>query len=262
MAGADWKAETYHRISAPQRAWGEQVLARLELAGDETALDAGCGTGRLTRRLAERLPRGRVVALDASPAMLEVAQRELRDLGDRISFVRADLGRDPLPEGMDLVFSTAAFHWVHDQDALYAGIARALVPGGRLHAQCGGAGNLARAHSRIVEIGQREPFASHFAGMTEPWVFATPKETEARLVRSGFEVTSVALEDAPTPFPDAASYSEFVGSVVLRPFLAQLPVELHTELVAELTARAEHDTPPLSLDYVRLNMQARKRQAK
>ncbi len=253
---SDWKAETYHRVSEPQRAWGEKVLARLALRGDETVLDAGCGTGRLTRELAERLPRGHVVALDASPAMLEVARRELESFGERVSFVRAELGRDPLPAGMDLVFSTATFHWVRDHDALFFGIAQALRPGGRLVAQAGGHGNLRRAYQRVLELAKDPPYLEHLANMVEPWVFATPAETRERLERAGFVDLELSLEDAPTPFPDPASYAEFVGSVVLRPFLALLPAELQAGFIAGVTARAEADTPPLTLDYVRLNISA------
>ena len=85
MVGAvserEWDASTYQRISDPMTAWGERVLGRLELRGDESALDAGCGTGRVTRMLAERLPRGRVLAVDASAAMVEEAAARLADLG-------------------------------------------------------------------------------------------------------------------------------------------------------------------------------------
>lgn len=254
---ADWKAEIYHRVSEPQRAWGEKVLSSLALRGDETVMDAGCGTGRLTASLLERLPRGRVVALDASPAMLEVARRELARFGERVTFVRADLGRDPLPSGMDVVFSTATFHWVHDHDALFTGVAAALVPGGRLHAQCGGVGNLARSHARTLEVGTRAPYAEHLATLGDPWNFAGVEETRRRLTMAGFVDVDVALEEAPTPFANAAAYAEFVGAVVLRPFLAHLPPSLHEAFIADVTERAAADSPPLLLDYVRLNLRAR-----
>ena len=94
----DWDAATYDRVSDPQARWGATVLDRLPLAGDEIVLDAGCGSGRVTQLLAERLPRGRVIALDASPSMVEEARRRLARFGDRIAYVVADLGR-PLPLG-------------------------------------------------------------------------------------------------------------------------------------------------------------------
>jgi trans-aconitate 2-methyltransferase len=254
----DWDAETYHRVSEPQRAWGERVLAALELTGHETVLDAGCGTGRLTRRLAERLPRGRVIALDQSPAMLDVARRELASFGERVQFVRADLAADPLPAGVDVVFSTATFHWVLDHDALFRALARALVPGGRLHAQCGGAGNLERAHAHVNAIASRAPYDAFLRDMPDPWHFAGIDDTEELLRAAGFDAVVVELEEAPTRFPSVARFAEFVGAVVLRPFLALLPAELRPQFVSDMTERAERDDPPLTLDYVRLDVRARR----
>jgi trans-aconitate 2-methyltransferase len=73
----DWDAATYDRVSSPQVEWAGPVLDRLELRGDETVLDAGCGTGRVTAVLAQRLPRGRVIAVDGSPAMVAEARKRL-----------------------------------------------------------------------------------------------------------------------------------------------------------------------------------------
>jgi trans-aconitate 2-methyltransferase len=255
---SDWKADVYHRVSEPQRLWGEAVLADLELRGDETVLDAGCGTGRLTARLLERLPRGRVVALDASPAMLEVARQTLEPFGSRVTFVQAKLAEDPLPSGMEVVFSTATFHWVRDHDALFRDLSGALVPGGRLHAQCGGEGNLARAHEHIHAVITRDTYRPYLEGMPESWRFAGIVETKRRLTASGFVDLDVSLRDAPTSFAGAAEYAEFVGAVVLRPFLARLPAPLHQPFVADITALAGEATPRFLLDYVRLDIRCRR----
>jgi trans-aconitate 2-methyltransferase len=254
----DWKAETYHRVSEPQKRWGEQVLSELVLRGDEHVLDAGCGTGRLTALLLERLPAGHVVALDASPAMLDVARRELSRFGERVTFVEARLGRDELPAAMDVVFSTATFHWVLDHDALFGSIFRALRPGGRLHAQCGGSGNLARAHAIVMDAVAQPKFAAHFAELTDPWLFADVADSERRLTTAGFVEVRASLTPAPTDFDGLAAYREFVGSVVLRPYLAFLPQELRDDFVDFVARRAENDAPPLHLDYVRLNLRARR----
>ncbi|MBA3328711.1 MAG: methyltransferase domain-containing protein, partial [Solirubrobacterales bacterium] len=118
-----------------------EVLHRLDLRGDETVLDAGCGSGRVTRMLLDRLPRGRVIAVDASPDMVGRAREEL---GPGADVRRADLAtlRLQTAESVDAVFSNAVFHWVDDHDALFASLAGALRPGGRLVAQCGGEGNV------------------------------------------------------------------------------------------------------------------------
>src|SRR5918994_6898296 len=140
MAPRDWDATTYARLSAPMTAMGSDVLDRLVLRGDETVLDAGCGTGNVTRLLVERLPRGRVIAVDAAPSMVEQA-REL--LPPAVDVRRADLLELALDEPVDAILSTATFHWVPDHDRLVANLYAALKPGGRLVAQCGGHGNVA-----------------------------------------------------------------------------------------------------------------------
>src|ERR1700691_5725599 len=74
-----WDGQTYDRISGPMQALGLAVLDRLSLRGDETVLDAGCGSGRITQALIERLPRGRVIAVDASASMVASARERLSE---------------------------------------------------------------------------------------------------------------------------------------------------------------------------------------
>ena len=166
----DWDAATYERIADPQFGWGAAVVERLELEGGETVLDAGCGPGRVTELLLDRLPRGRVVALDGSPAMIGRARERLRPFGDRVRFLVADLGEPiPLAEPVDAILSTATFHWVSDHDALFRNLAAVLRPGGQLVAQCGGAGNLDTVVAALRDLGA-DPFSSK--------VFATPEAVE------------------------------------------------------------------------------------
>src|SRR4051794_38753075 len=136
-----WDGAAYDRLSTPMERLGREVLDRLELRGDETILDAGCGSGRLTELLVERAPRGRVIGVDASASMIDAARARL---GDRADLRRADLAALDLGgETVDVVFSTATFHWIADHDALFRCLRGALRDGGRLVAQCGGAGNIA-----------------------------------------------------------------------------------------------------------------------
>jgi trans-aconitate methyltransferase len=260
----DWDARSYHRVSNPQFTWGLKVLERLSLEGSETVMDAGCGTGRLTGKLLERLPRGRVIALDASAAMLEEARGLLAPrFGVQVDFVQADLGALggslAMAEVAEVVFSTATFHWVKEHDALFAGLHRALRPGGRLCAQCGGGANLHTLHERAA-AGMAEPdFAPHFAGWTDPWYFAEQAITAERLTRAGFGDVRVWLEEAPTRFEDAEAYAVFLRTVVLRHHLARLPDEtLKERYLAGIVEAAGRDPSPYTLDYWRLNLEATK----
>ena len=249
-APRDWDADTYDRISDPQVEMALPVLARLALNGDETVLDAGCGSGRVTKLLLERLPRGHVVAVDAAPSMVERARAELPE--DRVSLLHADLAELVVSDPVDVVFSTAVFHWVPDHECLFTALHGALRPGGRLHAQCGGRGNVERFHAAVRAVAEREPFAHHLAGWTGPWNFASAEETAGRLERAGFEEIDVWLE----PHPVVPRHGEeYLRTVCLGHHVERLPSELREPFVR---AVAERCGQPLELDYVRLNITARR----
>ena len=256
----EWNAASYHKVSGPQTSWGQKVLSRLTVRGDERAIDAGCGSGRLTGALMDRLPRGSLLAIDRSWNMLLTARTNLRPaFGSRVAFVQVALPDVPFVNVADLVFSTATFHWITDHPALFAGIFRALRSGGRLHAQCGGGPNLARAHELAERVMQAPPFAQYFVDWPGPWEFADAHTTADRLRRAGFTDVDTNLEEAPTTLASEADYREFVTTVIYHPHLERLPsVDLKQAFIDRVTALAAKDDPPFTLDYWRLNMQARK----
>jgi trans-aconitate 2-methyltransferase len=243
----EWDAETYDKVSDPQFNWGIEVLGRLELRGDEDVVDAGCGSGRVTERLAERLPDGTVLAVDGSEAMIAKARERL---GDKASYLVTDLSELELDERVDLVFSTATFHWILDHDRLFERIRASLRTGGRLVAQCGGEGNVAKHAIAIVNAASDHEFGQHFGAANALWNFAGPEETEARLRNAGFDEVRCWLEPKPFQPPDPVA---FTSTVTLGPLLAQLPEEKHLPFVEAVLAEAEQ---PLVLDYVRLNIEA------
>jgi trans-aconitate 2-methyltransferase len=246
MAARDWDARTYDRIADPMARWGEAVLDRLELVGGERVLDAGCGSGRVTERLLARLPRGHVVALDASPRMIDEARERLIAFGDRVEFVVADL-REPLRiDGVDAVFSTATFHWIADHAALFRNLAAALRPGGQLVAQCGGAGNLSRVMDILDDI---DPDGL----LWRPWNFATPEDTRARLAQAGFTGISVWLNDEPTEIPPQTT-ADYLRTIILGATLERVPPSERDPLVNAVAGRLADG----NLDYVRLNIVARR----
>ena len=193
----EWNAASYHKVSAPQTSWGQKVLNRLHVNGDERAIDAGCGSGRLTGELMERLPAGRLIAIDRSWNMLMTARANLRPvLGSRVSFVQVSLPDLPFAGWADLVFSTATFHWVKDHQALFAGICKTLRSGGRLHAQCGGGPNLHRAHELAEEIMHSSTFDRFFGDWPGPWEFADAEVTaeSTETAERSYEPTNGAVE--------------------------------------------------------------------
>jgi trans-aconitate 2-methyltransferase len=245
----DWDATTYDRISDPQFQWALEQLERLQLNGDEVVLDAGCGSGRVTAELADRVPDGRVYAVDMAPSMVEHARAAL---GSRATVTCQDLVELTLPEPVDAIFSNATFHWIHDHEALFAALHRNLKPGGRLVAQCGGRGNIDAFRTLADEIAGEQPFADHFRDWRRPWTYATDADTETRLNSAGFTEVSCWLEPKSVTPPDART---FIQTVCLVRHLDPLPAELREPFVDRVLARAG---APLVLEYVRLNMTARR----
>ncbi len=246
----DWDARTYDRLAAPQEQWAREVLERLRLRGDETVLDAGCGSGRATRLLLERLPRGRVIGVDGSESMVAAARKGLATYGDRVTVVHSDLLELELGDRVDAVFSNATFHWIADHDRLFARLHAALRPGGPLVAQCGGEGNVAEWRRATEDAAKLPEFTRAFAGWRGPWNFAGPAETERRLRIAGFEDVRCWLEEKVVEPDDPR---DFVATVGLAAHHERLPADRREAFTDAVLAHLEQ---PLILRYVRLNIDA------
>jgi trans-aconitate 2-methyltransferase len=247
----EWDATSYHDLAAPHQQWGAAILDRLPLDGGERVLDLGCGTGRVTAQLLERLgPDGHVVGIDGSARMVAEAARRLGD-DPRASFVQQDLlALDVPPPPADAAVSSATFHWIKDHDTLFARVRGALRDGARFVAQCGGRGNIATVVRAVDEVTAREPYASAFDGWPSPWNYAGPEETTERLQRAGFGVERVRLSDSPQRVEDLRGY---LRAVSLGAHVAHLPEALRDRFVDDVATAMEPD--PVH-DYVRLNIVA------
>jgi trans-aconitate 2-methyltransferase len=253
MPNQEWNGAGYDRISSIQQTLGLAVLERLPLEGGELVIDAGCGSGRITQALLERLPRGHVIAVDGSPSMAQAAARRLEAAtgpGGRVEIHVQDLLELSVAEPADAILSTATFHWIADHDALFARLRAALRPGGRLVAQCGGEGNIARLRGEVAQLLTRAPYAEHFAGWSAPWNYAGAEVTRERLLGAGFSSSECWLTPAPST-PEQPR--EFLSTIVLGPHVQQLPPELRERFMDDAL---ELLGEPVVIDYVRLNIDA------
>lgn len=251
MNAVDWDAQAYDRVADPQEQWGREVLARLELAGDETVLDAGCGSGRVTRLILNLLPRGRVVGVDASPSMIAAAREALGD-DERLELLVSDLLALELAKPVDAIFSNAAFHWILDHHLLFLHLFAALRPGGRIEVQFGGRGNVAEWKRAVEAAEGDERFAAYLRGMPNTYNFASLDDTRSRLERAGFAVDRIWLENRTFSPPEPRA---FVRAAGLAKHLAQLPAEMHERFIDAVLGSMPS---PLVLEYVRLNVSARR----
>jgi SAM-dependent methyltransferase len=256
----EWSAADYHRLSAPQFEWGQRVLRELRLRGDERVMDAGCGTGKLTRLLLESLPRGFVVGVDLSRNMAMHARENLTpDFSDHIGFAVADLVALPFCNCFDGIFSTASFHWVHDHDGLFRNLYAALRPKGWLQAQCGGGPNIHRLRQRVRALAQTSEFSNWLGKFREPWFFSDAESAASRLRAAGFENVVAGLEEAAYSAAGGREFEEYLKTFVLQRHIELLPTEtLRANFVQKLVDAAADDDPPWTLDYTRLNLRASK----
>jgi trans-aconitate 2-methyltransferase len=254
----EWDAAEYEAVSAPQTGWGADFLGvfleRRGLRGDEAVVDAGCGTGRVTELLLRHLPRGTVLAVDASEDMVEAARRRFAGDG-RVRVERQDLRELEVGRPVDVIFSTATFHWILDHERLFERLASALRPGGRLVAQCGGKGNIARTLEITQRVMGQERFRDAFAGWERGWTFPDPETTKARLEGAGFEEVETWLHEENTQFASVEELTRFLKTVVLKPHLTYLP-EGKRDAFAAAVAGGHAEGGSLVVDYVRLNMLA------
>jgi trans-aconitate 2-methyltransferase len=252
MSHRDWDATTYDRVSTPHQAWAGELIERLALTGDETILDAGCGSGAVTAQLLAAVPRGKVYAVDVAPSMVSHTRAAFGDRAE-VTVLAQDLTELSLPEPVDAIFSSATFHWIPDHPALFAALFAALAPGGRLVAQGGGFGNIDTFRQIADRVAfEEEPYAPYFTDWVRPWNYATPEDTLARLTAAGFVDAEAWLVDMPTPIDDPPVYAK---TVVLVRHVDTLPVELRDPFVARVLSLCPE---PFVLDYVRLNLVATK----
>jgi trans-aconitate 2-methyltransferase len=259
MTVREWDGGVYDRISGPMEALGRAVLDRLELEGDETVIDAGCGSGRITEALLARLPRGRAIAVDASPSMVAAARERLGEMEEdeggeglpaRLELREGDLLELEVREPVDAILSTATFHWIADHERLFARLHAALRPGGRLVAQCGGRGNIDVLRGVANAILEREPYAAHFRDWRAPWNYAGPEITEERLLGAGFARAECWLAPAPQQPEHPRA---FLSEIVLGPHYQQLPADLREQFIDTVLAELGE---PVVVDYIRLNIDA------
>jgi trans-aconitate 2-methyltransferase len=252
-----WNAEVYERIGTPMRRWAQAVIDDLNLSGDETVLDAGCGSGSVTFDLLERLPRGRIYAVDSSPDMISKITQAIDERGITNVFpIRASLADFELPEQVDVVFSNAVLHWIPDDDALFSCLLRATKPGGRFRAQCGGGENIARLMEATEAVEKLEPCA-RYLGLAEFRKYRTAEHAKEAMERAGWADVRASLFDSPVRFDNRDAAALYLRTIILQRHVAALPEE-HQDpfLRAVIDETIRRFGEPFTADYVRLDLWA------
>jgi trans-aconitate 2-methyltransferase len=253
-----WNAEVYERIGTPMRRWAQQVIDDLALRGDETVLDAGCGSGSVTFDLLEKLPRGKIYAVDASPQMIEKITASINERSEtRITPIQASLTDFELPEPVDVIFSNAVLHWIPDDDALFSCLLRAAKPGARFRAQCGGGDNIRRLLTAVKTVKVREPFAEYLAGTQDGRKYRSDEEATAAMEHCGWIDVRASVFESGVAFEREDDAVLYLHTIILQDHVSRLP-EQHQDLYlrAVIAETIRLYGAPFTADYVRLDLWA------
>jgi trans-aconitate methyltransferase len=256
-----WNAAAYAANSAVQQSWARELIARLQLRGDEHILDLGCGDGKVTAELAAAVPRGSVTGADVSPAMVEFAKKTFPP--EKISNLRfraMDARKLKFERQFDLVFSNAALHWVDDHEAILRGAARILKSGGRLVISCGGKGNAHDVFLALRPEMRLKRWCEFFRKMPMPYFFYAPADYEKWLPKYGFKINTIKLTPKDVSYDGAPQFATWLRTTWL-PFTQRVPENLREEFIAAVTQRylAKHPadaTGKVPVRMVRLEIDA------
>jgi trans-aconitate methyltransferase len=254
---ATWNAADYAANSAVQQSWARELIAKLNLRGDEHLLDVGCGDGKVTAELARAVPRGRVVGTDASAEMIAFAKKKfppakISNLKFEITDAR-EIGGGKAANSFDLVFSNAALHWVDDHEKFLRGAASVLKPGGRLVVSCGGKGNAHDVFLALRPEMRLKRWRDFFRQMPMPYFFHAPGDYEKWLPKFGFKIHALKLAPKDATYAGADGLATWLRTTWL-PFVQRVPENLREEFIAAVTQRYLARHPPYAEGEVHVRM--------
>ena len=255
----EFDGNKYEKASAHQREWGNKLISDLGLKGNERVLDLGCGNGAVTAAIADALPEGGVVGLDASEGMIKTARTRERA---NLSFVLMDINDLSFHGEFDVVFSNAALHWVKDHAKLLRNVSNALKKGGFARFNFAADGNCPRFFKVVrtaMELGEYAGFLSEFSW---PW-YMPPVDGYNRLVeKAGFSTARVWGENADRYFPDTEAMIGWLDQPSLVPFLAVIPEEhragFREYVIDRMIAETKQDDGRCFETFRRINLFAEK----
>ena len=218
----EWNASEYNHVSALQKWLADESLAAVDLAGSERVLDVGCGDGKITAEIAERLPTGTVVGIDPSGRMIGFAREHFAATHANLTFEVADATRLPYRDAFDLVVSFNALHWVADQTAALRSIRDALRPGGRALLQLVPQGERTSLEDVLEETARGSRWTSRFADYRRPYLHLPPDEYRRLAESVGLRVDRVDVALEAWDFGSRDGFAEF-GNVTFVEWTRRIP---------------------------------------
>lgn len=232
-----WNAQDYAENSTNQYQWAEELIPKLNLTGNETLLDIGCGDGKVTALLATYLPHGKVVGIDSSEEMITLARKNFpQDKHDNLSFLRMDARELTFREQFDVAFSSASLHWIIDHQTVLAGVRESLDTHGRLLFQMAGKGNAQEIIAVLQEMISEDTCEPYFKNFTFPYGFYGPEEYTVWLREAGFKPERVELLPKTMKLKGKEGLAGWIRTTWL-PFTERVPASLRDSFIEEVANR-------------------------
>ena len=255
----EFDGKKYEKASNHQKEWGTKLISELGLNGSEHVLDLGCGDGILTAQLADLLPKGKVVGIDASQGMIAVATEKEQP---NLLFRRLDIDNLDYENQFDVVFSNSTLHWVKDHQQLLQNVHRALRAGGRIRFNFAGEGNCSHLYSVVKAAIMRDEYRQFFGNFEWPWYTPPLDEYRVLVESSGLCNVQVWGENADRFFPDEEAMIGWIDQPSLVPFLAALGEPARTSfrdfVVSRMIEETKQEDGRCFEAFRRINVSARK----
>jgi len=239
-----WNAADYAANSVVQQTWARELIAKLNLRGDERILDVGCGDGKVTAELARAVPGGFVVGTDASPQMIAFAKKTFpakKFPGQKFQIM--DARKIKFAQRFDFVFSNAALHWVDDHKKILRGAASVLKPGGRLVVSCGGKGNAQDVFVALRPEIRLKRWREFFRRMPKPYFFYAPSDYEKWLPKFGFKIQKLKLAPKEAAYNGSEGFATWLRTTWI-PYVQRVPENIREEFITAVTQRYIAKHPP------------------
>ncbi|MBK9925372.1 MAG: methyltransferase domain-containing protein [Anaerolineales bacterium] len=263
MTTFTWNAADYAKSSAVQQRWARELIAKMDLQGNEHLLDLGCGDGKVTAEIASVLSNGYVMGVDSSSEMIELA-KSLFTSGEypNLSFQVVDALNLNFHNEFDVVFSNAVLHWVADHPSVLRGVSDSLKPNGKILFQMGGRGNAAQVITAMDEIRSAPEWLDYFIGFQFPYSFYGTEEYTHWLPAAGFVPLRMELIPKDMAHVDRSAFEGWLRTTWL-PYIRRVPEEKHQEFLKQVVDLYLTTNPPSSdgiihVQMIRLEVEAKK----
>jgi trans-aconitate 2-methyltransferase len=213
----EFDAEKYTKASSHQKEWGKKLISELSLKGNEKILDLGCGDGGITAQLAELVPEGLVVGIDASRGMINSAEKTHK--AQNLRFELIDINEIDFENEFDIVISNATLHWIKDHNKLLSNVYKTLKKDGILRFNFAADGNCSTFFKVVRQVMNEKQYAGYFNHFDWPWYMPTIDEYRKLLELSGFKERKVWSENADRFFRNEDEMIGWVEQPSLVPFL-------------------------------------------